>query len=80
MKTTHNRLTLNFNRTTLGYTICKNTTIWQTASDFSPFIKVGENIIPFKSAKNISHHPLHNGIGSGFISHYDGFRINGEEI
>ena len=80
MKTTHNHLTLNFNRSTLGYTICHKSTFWQTANNFSPFIKIGDNILHFKTAKNITHRPLHNGIGSGFISHYDGFQLNGEEI
>ena len=80
MKTTHNHLTLNFNRSTLGYTICHKSTFWQTANNFSPFIQIGDNILHFKTAKNITHRPLHNGIGSGFISHYDGFQLNGEEI
>lgn len=80
MNTTHNRLTLNFNRSTLGYTICHKSTFWKTKSDFNPFIKIGEEAIAFKSAETIIHHPVHTGTGSGFLSRYEGFKLNGEDI
>jgi len=80
MKTTYNGLTLNFNISTLVYTISHKSIFGQTKSDFEPFIKIGENTVPFKSAETIIHRPVNTGVGFGFTSRYSGFKLNGEDI
>lgn len=71
---------IEFNEKTLAYTIIHDGQRWTWGSEFQPKVEFEKGIVYFSDAKICKHEKWKTGVGEGFLSHYEGFELNGKEV
>lgn len=74
MKVTTQQLQLLFDEKTLHFSVAAKEVLWSWQEDYHPYLllKNGE-VIRFDEASVKEHKMIENGVGSGILSHYEGF-------
>ena len=74
MKITTQQLQLLFDEKTLHFSVAAKDVLWSWQEGYHPYLllKNGE-VIRFDEASVKEHKMIENGVGSGILSHYEGF-------
>ena len=74
MKITTQQLQLLFDEKTLHFSVAAKEVLWSWQEGYHPYLllKNGE-VIQFDEASVKEHKMIENGVGSGILSHYEGF-------
>lgn len=79
MRIEKENISILFDETTLRFTIEKDTNTWTWKENYVPHMMCEEDQkIPFSQAEKITHKEYETGIGTGILSRYEGFCINGK--
>lgn len=71
---------LRFDEQSLLFTVVRNGAEWTWDSSYQPKAETVHGTLYFADAKKITHGDWVTGLGKGFISHYEGFEVDGKEI
>ena len=78
MRIEKENISILFDETTLRFTIEKDTNTWTWKENYVPHMMCEDQKIPFSQAEKITHKEYETGIGTGILSRYEGFCINGK--
>lgn len=78
MRIEKENISILFDETTLRFTIKKDTNTWTWKENYVPHMMCEDQKIPFSQAEKITHKEYETGIGTGILSRYEGFCINGK--
>ena len=78
MRIEKENISILFDETTLRFTIEKDANTWTWKENYVPHMMCGDQKIPFSQAEKITHKEYETGIGTGILSRYEGFCINGK--
>ena len=78
MKIQNNRQSIAFDEEKLSFSICTDGEEWSFEDNYRPYLMIAGEKILFSQAEDILHQEVKNGIGTGILSTYKGFIVNGE--
>lgn len=78
MRIEKENISILFDETTLRFTIEKDKNTWTWKENYVPHMMCEDQKIPFSQAEKITHKEYETGIGTGILSRYEGFCINGK--